>query len=234
MSTTKYIGDEAVIAIENAMPASTRGVWRLCCETGIRVSDALKARYCDFDSDGTFRYKAKKTGKQGVTKVSKQFLDDYIGKSHSKRYIFLSPALPKSKNKPVTRQTVFNHIKLACKRCGINPAGIAPHSARKHFAVEVYKKKGLGEAMRALQHGSVSTTLVYAMSDDVINELRKRCEVIEKRIEKFADRFAEFEELFEAVSDALIGDNKYEVTPAGKHYEEMCNELLKGDKLDSE
>ena len=202
MSTTKYINDAQIRVIEEFLPDNTKGVWRLCCETGIRISDALNARYCDFDNDGNFHYIAKKTGKKGVAKVSQDFLKMYVGKKHSKTHLFLSPLKPKCRNIPVTRQTVFNHIKKACEKAGIDSSGIAPHSARKHFAVEEFHKNGLSSTMRKLQHENLSTTLLYALSDDALHEILRRISVLEKKVKKC-------EKDIELCADELFGDSVY-------------------------
>lgn len=200
---TKYIPADIVQRIENMLPYPSNGVWRLCWETGVRVSDAIKVKWIDFDDDGHFRYTAKKTGKKGVALVSQDFLNIYIRhfKTPICRYVFQSP---KKKNTHITRQTVWNHIKAACIKADINPEGIAPHSARKFFAVETFHKKGLGATMSSLQHRDVGTTMIYALSDDALH----RCIVELRQLRKVVDRLC----------DAVFGDTRFEVTKAGKKY----------------
>ena len=201
---TKYIGFDIVQTIEELMPYPTNGVWRLCWETGVRVSDAIKAKRSDFDDEGRFRYTATKTGKKGVALVSKDFIKRYVEYAPSwyyRKYVFPSPKKP---NSHITRQTVWNHIKDACIRAGINPEGIAPHSARKFFAVETFHKKGLGATMSALQHRDVGTTMIYAMSDDALH----KCIVELKQLRKLVDMLC----------DRVFGDDRLQITNSGKRY----------------
>lgn len=210
ISTTKYIPADIVQQIESCMPSYTAGVWRLCCETGVRVSDAICARVKDFDSDNHFHFTAHKTGKKGVALVSSDFLNRYVRIRIGNRYIFRSPYKP---NKHVTRQTVYNHVKMACKRLNLDPEGIAPHSSRKFFAVETFHKKGLGATMQALQHRDAGTTMIYALSDDALHKLIVKV----RRLEKIVD----------ALSDEVFGNTRYTVTEKGKAY-------LQSQKEDSE
>lgn len=206
MGRTKYLNDDEIEKITQNLPSLYRGIWELCLETGVRVSDALEARFCDFDANGNFYFVAQKTGKNGVAKVSKDFLKTYIGRKSSKAYVFPSPKFPKAKNKHVTRQAFFMQIKKACLCVGINPDGVAPHSTRKHFAVELYHSKGLSATMQALQHADVGTTLLYALSDDALNDIMNRLKLLENRVDRLVRRFAVVESSSEACYDYLFGD----------------------------
>ena len=209
MGTTHFISREKALEIEGNMPKYTAGVWRLCLETGLRVSDAINVKYADFDEKGRLHYTAKKTKKRGIAQVSAYFLQKYAIKSNfSGKYIFSSPVKP---NKHVTRQTVFNHIKAACKKCRIDSTGISPHSARKYFAVETFNEKGLGATMNALQHGDVATTLMYALSDNALSELRKRLRALERKVDRFIS-------VMEMCCDRLFGDDLLVPTDKGKEY----------------
>ena len=199
MSTTKYVDEDIVKAIEDAMPPYTAGVWRLCCETGVRVSDAIGARVKDFDSENRYHFEAHKTGKKGSAIVSSEFVSRYIGKKKYRQHLFPSP---KKANTHVTRQTVYNHVKMACDKLGIESDGIAPHSGRKHFAVETYHKFGLGATMKALQHKDVGTTMIYALSDDALHKLIIRVKRLEKLVEQLVDE--------------VFGDDLIAITPKGK------------------
>ena len=210
ISASKYIETDLIQAIEDSMPHYTAGVWRLCCETGVRVSDAVSARVKDFDTDCHFHYIAHKTGKKGTAVVSSDFISRYVGKkTYRNRYVFPSP---KKVGCHVTRQTVFNHVKKACRKLGISDEGVSPHSARKHFAVELFHEKGLSATMAALQHKDVGTTMIYALSDDALHKLIVRV----RRLERIIDTLFDIE----------YGDDRYTITDKGKEY-------LKSHKADS-
>lgn len=209
---TKYVEHDVVQAIEYNMPFLTAGVWRLCCETGVRVSDAVKARRKDFDEGGHFNYVACKTGKKGIAAVSSDFLRRYIGNPLVLPNAYAFPS-PKCVGKHVTRQTVWNHVKEACIKCGLDPEGVAPHSARKFFAVSLFHEKGIGATMNALQHRDAGTTMIYAMSDDALH----RCIVELKQLRKIVDKLCE----------RVFGSDRLMITKSGKKY-------LESKKTDSE
>lgn len=204
---TKYIDDVKALNIASAMPYTSRGVWLLMLETGVRISDALEAKNKDFDSKGFFHYTAQKTGKCGRAKVSKNFIAEYVNRDFPDEYVFASTN-HKRLGKPITRQTVFLHIKRACLMCGYDDIGIAPHSARKHFAVDLFRDEGLGVTMNALQHRDASTTFLYAMSDNPYTELNNRIKRVEKSVEKQ-------KELIEYLYDKIFGDDRYSIAKKG-------------------
>ncbi len=204
---TKYIDDAKSLNIASAMPHTSRGVWLLMLETGVRISDALEAKNKDFDSKGFFHYTAQKTGKKGRAKVSKNFIAEYVNRDFPDEYVFASTN-HKRLGKPITRQTVFLHIKRACLMCGYDDIGIAPHSARKHFAVDLFRDEGLGVTMNALQHRDASTTFLYAMSDNPLTELNKRVRRVEKSVEKLDQKI-------EYLFDEIFGDDRYSIAKKG-------------------
>jgi site-specific recombinase XerD len=55
-------------------------------------------------------------------------------------------------------------MKVACTRLGISE-NASPHSARKTFAVDLFREKGLPAVQKALQHDRPETTKIYAFSD---------------------------------------------------------------------
>lgn len=197
MSQTKYVPKRQIEAYAAKMSKNTRGALLLSLETGVRISDALKVRYRDFDSDGFLHYTAGKTGKKGRAKVSPEFMNEFIGKKRGLDYVFKSPKNPQ---KPITRQAVFTALKKAVKLCGEDPEFIAPHSARKSFAVDDYRQHGFGRVMHDLQHGNAATTLLYALSDDPIPDIMKDLSCIRKEL-KF------LHEVCDSLCDRVFGDD---------------------------
>lgn len=136
------------------------------CETGLRVGDvvAIKWRYV---TAGGILFKAQKTGKWGLAPISEKLLRELKLSRRSSEWVFPSPRDP---SKHLTRQAVWYRVKRACERAGIDPEGIAPHSFRKYFAVETFKREGLKATQFALQHDRTITTEEYAMSDFITGE----------------------------------------------------------------
>ncbi|MBQ8574417.1 MAG: tyrosine-type recombinase/integrase [Clostridia bacterium] len=176
---TKYITPDEVARIAADLKGHSRVIWLLMVDTGLRISDAVKLKYSDIDDKGQIHYKSKKTGKNGIAVPSGTVLA-LLGRKVGSEYIFRSVKNPK---KHIHRSTVFRHIKEACKKCGINADGIAPHSARKAFAVKDFRQNGLGKTMLDLQHSSPATTLFYALSDDPIPQIFSEIERIKGRVD---------------------------------------------------
>ena len=197
---TRYVPLETLLRIAADMPHEARGAFLLSMQTGVRISDALAARASDFDAGGFYHYIAKKTGKAGRAPVTREFIMEYVSGHSGDAYIFPSPQ--RRKNAPLTRQSVFLHIKAACKRLGINPSGVAPHTARKAFAVDLFHREGLGKTMHALQHRDAATTLLYALSDDATPELMRRLERLETAVKQLQTDV-------DKLLDAVFGDDVY-------------------------
>jgi integrase len=187
---TKFIPPETVALIASGMPEHTRKIWLLMNDTGLRVSDAVKLKYNDIDKEGKIHYKSSKTGKNGIIAVSGNVLA-LLGRRKSNEFVFKSSKSPK---KHIHRATVFKHIKRACKLCGIDPEGIATHTARKNFAVKDFRENGLGKTMYDLQHSNAATTLFYALSDDPIPQVFAKLKIIDQSLNM---HYEKIEELFE-------------------------------------
>jgi integrase len=175
---TSFIEAETVAKIASRMKGNSRKIWLLMNDTGLRVSDAVKVKYGDIDKKGYLHYKAQKTGKTGIIRISGEVLA-LLGRGKSDEYIFKSAKFP---HKHIHRSTVFRHIKTACKRAGINSDGIACHSARKAFAVRDFRENGLGKTMHDLLHSDAATTLFYALSDNPIPRIFAQLKIIDQSL----------------------------------------------------
>ena len=163
---TIYVTTEQVERIAaHLSPWEWLTLW-VSCETGLRVGDvvAIKWRYV---TAGGILYKAQKTGKWGLAPISEKLLRELKLSRRSSEWVFPSPRDP---SKHLTRQAVWYRVKRACERAGIDPEGIAPHSFRKYFAVETFKREGFKATQAALQHDRTITTEEYAMSDFITGE----------------------------------------------------------------
>ena len=135
-------------------------------ETGLRVGDVVALKWRQIAPDRIF-FTAQKTGKWGFAPISEKLYRELVLMRRSTRWVFPSPKDPE---KHLTRQAVWYRVKRACERAGIDPEGIAPHSFRKYFAVETFKREGLKATQAALQHDRTITTEDYAMSDFITGE----------------------------------------------------------------
>lgn len=127
-------------------------------ETGLRIGDVVALRCSDVKEDG-IHFKAEKTGKKGVAKISAKLRSRLNKKG---KWLFPSPYKP---GQHLTRQAVWSRMKKAGESSGVDLDGLSPHSMRKVFAVELYRKKGFNAVKEALQHSYASNTEIYAFAD---------------------------------------------------------------------
>lgn len=174
----------------------------LCLETGLRVGDAVALPLAALEGD-TLTYTAAKTGKGGSVKLHPDTAAKLKACSGA-GWIFPSRT---SKSGHRTRQAVWHDVKKAAAAAGVS-GNIAPHSARKTFAVETLHQSGLGATKKALQHSSTFTTLLYALSD-----LTRRETASPGEQQQFADLVARrvIELLYEALRS--IADDDKRATP---------------------
>lgn len=77
-------------------------------------------------------------------------------------WVFESPRDPK---KHRSRQGVWKDVKRAARAFRL-PQNVAPHSARKVYAVDLLAKYGdIERVQRALNHSNPAVTMIYAMAD---------------------------------------------------------------------
>ncbi len=133
---------------------------RVSLETGLRIGDVLelKRENVNFHAK-TVHFIAKKTKKAGKAAISTDVAK--MLKKCGQGYLFPSS---RAKAKHITRQAVYADMKKAAARCGIEQ-NAAPHSARKTFAVQEYRRKPLEAVQAELQHDNPLVTLLYATSD---------------------------------------------------------------------
>lgn len=153
IETTELKKLRAMLAEEAWLP-----LW-VSLETGLRIGDVVKLRKQNLQTDG-LHYKAQKTGKNGVAKISAELRKE-LSRRRGK-WLFPSPY---KAGKHITRQCVWARIKTACKKAGLDPDGVSPHSLRKVFAVELYREKGFQAVKEALQHNNAATTEIYSFAD---------------------------------------------------------------------
>lgn len=73
-------------------------------------------------------------------------------------------------NRHKTRQAVFADLKRASRAFRVK-CNLSPHSLRKIYAVELFRKYGdLKRVQKALNHDNEVVTIIYALAD----ELQKR------------------------------------------------------------
>jgi integrase len=181
-----FLNNETYKFLFSSMKYENALIMRTCLETGLRVGDVCSLPASALQGN-TIRYTAQKTGKRGSAQIS----SDLASRLYKPGAVWLFPS-PHNLSKHRTRQAVWRDVKLACARLGISEH-VSPHSARKTFAVDLYRKKGLTAVQNALQHDRIDTTMIYAFSDVLGKKSTKNVEnfVENINIEQFAELIAQ-------------------------------------------
>lgn len=158
---TIYIDESQVEAIRASLSREAWLALWIAAETGLRVGDIVSLKKTQIGAR-EINFRAQKTGKEGSAHISAELRRAILASFTPSPWVF---PMKKDPTRHTTRQAVWARVKTACKRAGIDPEGIGPHSFRKHFAVETFKRSGLKATQAALQHDRAVTTEIYALSD---------------------------------------------------------------------
>lgn len=145
-----------VLTMENRLAILTS------LNTGLRIDDVLSLKTEDIKKQ-RFTVREKKTGKNRRVRIGNDLLDDLL-KISGKIYVFEN-RLDYRKHR--TRQAVWKDLKRACDCFRVSKTlTISPHTARKVYCVDVYRKTGdLTKVRELLHHSSEAVTVVYALAD---------------------------------------------------------------------
>lgn len=155
---TDYLIEKEVERVLDLLTFENRLVMRVLLHTGLRIGDALRLRPEQLKPN--FWITEQKTGKRRQVGLPEPLLGD-LRQSAGKHWVFPG-ADPR---KPRTRQAVWKDVKRAAAALRLT-ANAAPHSARKVYAVDLLRKYGdIERVRRALNHGGIEVTLIYALAD---------------------------------------------------------------------
>lgn len=160
----EYITEKDKENIRASMGKEPWRVFRMMCETGLRVGDAValtRKNLRKIQGVWTITTRAEKTGKRGQWQIS-----DALGDSLASRTGYLFPG--RKPGTHITRQAVWKRIKRACEVASIEADGKSPHSCRKMFAVDKARAEGFKAAQAALQHGTDAVTRLYVYADKMV------------------------------------------------------------------
>lgn len=164
---TEYVLDREVDLILAALTPKNRLVIRTALTTGLRVGDVLALKPERLKPH--FWVTEQKTGKKRQVGLPEPLLSD-LKKHAGKHWVFPG----RDPKKHHTRQAVWKDVKRAAKLFRL-PQNVAPHSFRKVYAVELMQKYGdIDRVRRALNHGSETITMIYALADTQMKAKYKR------------------------------------------------------------
>lgn len=179
---TSYLKPEIYNKIYGIMQYKNVLALRVSLETGLRIDDVLKIKKSDLIGR-TIRGVSEKSEKP-FKKVISVDLSNRLKEISGKIYIF-EHRFKTGEHR--TRQAVWKDLKKASRILGLN-GNIAPHSARKTYAVELFKDSGFDKVQKELQHDNSSTTMIYAFADLLDNN---RTNVSDFDFELFAEMVAD-------------------------------------------
>lgn len=164
---TEYLLEKEVERVLDLLTYENRLVLRALLHTGLRISDVLQLRPEQLKPN--FWVTEQKTGKRRQIGLPEPLLSDLLDSS-GKFWVF--PGVDPRKHR--SRQAVWKDIKRAAVALRLT-ANAAPHSARKVYAVELLRKYGdIDRVRRALNHGGIEVTLIYAMADKQLSSAGRR------------------------------------------------------------
>lgn len=153
--------------ILSALMPENRLALELSMITGLRINDVLALKPEQVKKK-RFTIREEKTGKTRRVYIPKEYLDRCIAVS-GQHYVFEHRLNGREHR---TRQAVFKDLKKVCRLFRVKE-NIAPHSMRKAYAVEEFKRHGdLKKVQKLLNHSNEAVTMVYAFAD--VLERRKK------------------------------------------------------------
>ena len=163
------------IPADSAFDLRDRAVIELLYGTGCRVSELTSLVVDDVTADPELIKVTGKGGKQRIVPVgtkAQESVANYLA-VRPKLMKVATPALFVNKRgRPLSRQNVWDIIKLAASRAGIEHT-VSPHTLRHSYATHLLER---GASVRIVQellgHSSVNTTQIYThVSADNVHEV---------------------------------------------------------------
>lgn len=165
--TTDYLLDREVDGVLQLLTPENRLVMRTILHTGLRIGDALLLRPQQLRPN--FWITEQKTGKRRQIGLPEPLLSDLRAASGT---VWVFPGTDPEKHR--TRQAVWKDVKRAAAAMRLT-ANVGTHSARKVYAVKLMEQYGdIDRVRRALNHGSIEVTLIYAMADKRLRAKTRR------------------------------------------------------------
>ena len=164
---TEFLLNREVDGVLSVLTPKNALIMRVALHTGLRISDVLRLRSEQLQPH--FWVTEQKTGKPRQVGLPEPLLSDL--KNHAGKYWVFEGRDPRKHH---TRQAVWKDVKRAAEAYRLKQ-NVAPHSARKVYAVALLKRYGdIEKVKRALNHSSETVTLIYALADQQLQAKYKR------------------------------------------------------------
>lgn len=166
---TSYLLEQQLQLVLGTLTPANRLVCLVMLHTGLRVGDVVSLPASSVKPN--FSVQEQKTGKTRRVGLPAELRAAILAQAGSSPWAFPSPRDPQ---KHRTRQAVWADIKRAQRALRL-PANAGTHSMRKVYAVDLMSKYGdIEKVRRTLNHKYVSTTLLYAMADKLMETAAMR------------------------------------------------------------
>lgn len=163
-----FMETDALAALLWSLTPENKVVCEVALATGWRIEDVLELTWEQVQrarqkNRHPITITEKKTGKRCTRFFSAKLLTK-LEIVHGRHWVFEGA---RDWRKHRTRQAVFLDLKRAAKRFNVR-LNLSPHSLRKNYAVYLRRQgKSLQEIQKQLNHDSLTTTLLYALADEL-------------------------------------------------------------------
>ena len=175
---SEWANPDAVRLILTALMPENRLALEVSMSTGLRINDVLSLRTEQlrraYDGNGRVTVREQKTGKNRRVYLRKDLRLRMLQQAGE---IYVWPGRC-AETKHRSRTTVYKDLRRAASLYRIDgkklDAHLSPHSMRKVYAVNEYKRTGdLAAVQRDLRHTDPAVTALYALAD-VLDERQRK------------------------------------------------------------
>jgi integrase len=159
---SEWISNEEIGHILFALTTPNRLACEVSLATGLRINDCLNLKTEQVRKQ-RFTVREQKTGKTKSVRLPSALQREILSQAGTV-YAFEGRT---DGRKPRTRQAVFKDLQRANKAFRLF-VHISPHTLRKIYAVEEFKKDGdLQRVKKLLNHSDEAVTMIYALADQL-------------------------------------------------------------------
>lgn len=160
-----YVDKETLGHVLAALMPANRLAIEISLATGLRIGDVLQLRTEQL-KEMPLCIMEQKTGKKRKCRLPESLLQQ-ARQDAGTFWVFTG----RGGKQPRTRQAVYADLKRAAKLFRVK-VQLSPHSARKVWAVNEYRRSNLQRVQRLLNHKYESVTMLYALADQIQNARR--------------------------------------------------------------
>lgn len=171
---TGYVEPDVFELLLTALMPANRLALQVSMVTGLRIADVLHLKTYDLLRTSRPTITERKTGKHRRVYFPRALREEMLRQA-GRYYIFEGRF---EETRPRTRQAVFKDLKRVARLYRIDGekirVNIAPHTARKIYAVQDYRAHGsLERVRRLLNHSDEAVTALYALADRLERKQRR-------------------------------------------------------------